>query len=268
MLADLTGRTALVTGGGQGLGLGIVERMAGQGANIIIADLNDDNAAAAVARVEELGSKGSAVHMDVTDQQSISDGVAIAYESAGRIDILANNAGVSGAPGSTGVEWRDVDWEFTWKVNVKGLSDVTEAILPQMREQQYGKIINISSVAARAARYVTAYYATTKMAVIAYTQALAREYATDNINANAIAPGRIWTAFHQEWMERRDAMGDPDVSGRAHLDVFEEAAAEVIPLGRPQTPSDIGALAAFLASEDARNITGQTIQCDGGQVMV
>ena len=151
---------------------------------------------------------------------------------------------------------------------MKGLSDVTEAILPQMREQQYGKIINISSVAARAARYVTAYYATTKMAVIAYTQALAREYATDNINVNAIAPGRIWTAFHQEWMERRDAMGDPGVTGRAHLDVFEEAAAEVIPLGRPQTPSDIGALAAFLASEDARNITGQTIQCDGGQVMV
>ncbi len=268
MLADLTGRTALVTGGGQGLGLGIVERMAGQGADIIIADLNDENAAAAVARVEELGSKGYAVHMDVTDQASISEGVALAYDAAGRIDILANNAGVSGAPGSTGTEWRDVDWEFTWRVNVKGLADVTEAILPQMREQRYGKIINISSVAARAARYVTAYYATTKMAVIAYTQALAREYAVDNINVNAIAPGRIWTAFHQEWMDRRDERGDEDVRGRDHLDVFKEAAAEVIPLGRPQTPSDIGALAAFLASEDARNITGQTIQCDGGQVMV
>ena len=69
-------------------------------------------------------------------------------------------------------------------------------------------------------------------------------------------------------MERRDAKGDPDVRGRAHVDVFEEAAAEVIPMGRPQTPSDIGALAAFLASDDAKNITGQTIQCDGGQVMV
>ena len=130
MLADLTGRTALVTGGGQGLGLGIVERMAGQGANIIIADLNDENATAAAAKVEEMGCKGFAVHMDVTDQQSISEAVALAYDSAGRIDILANNAGVSGAPGSTGTEWRDVDWEFTWKVNVKGLSDVTEAILP------------------------------------------------------------------------------------------------------------------------------------------
>ena len=267
MFADLSGRVALVTGGGQGLGLGIVERMAEQGAAIVIADLNDDNANAAVERVRELGSTGYAVHMDVTDQQSISDAVSIATESAGQIDILANNAGVSGAPGSSGVVWRDVDWEFTWKVNVKGLADVTEAVLPQMRERRYGKIINISSVAARAAKYVTAYYATTKMAVIAYTQALAREYAAENINVNAIAPGRIWTAFHQEWMQRRDEMGDPTVAGRPHVDAFEEAAAEVIPLGRPQTPRDIGALAAFLASEDARNITGQTIQCDGGQVM-
>ena len=182
MLADLTGRTALVTGGGQGLGLGIVERMAGQGADIVIADLNDENAAAAVARVEELGCKGygSAHGCDGSAEASRKVFLWPMMPQAGSI-ILANNAGVSGAPGSTGVEWRDVDWEFTWRVNVKGLSDVTEAILPQMREQRYGKIINISSVAARAARYVTAYYATTKMAVIAYTQALAREYAAENI---------------------------------------------------------------------------------------
>lgn len=268
MLVDLSGKVALVTGGGQGLGLGIATVMAEQGADIVVADLNDDNAQAAVDAMREIGRRGYAVRMDVTDQQSISDGVGAATASAGKIDILVNNAGVSGAPGSTGTEWRDVDWEFTWKVNVKGLSDVTEAVLPQMRERRSGKIVNISSVAAKAARYVTAYYATTKMAVIAYTQALAREYAAENINVNAIAPGRIWTAFHQEWMERRDAMGDPAVSGRPHLEAFEEAAAEVIPLGRPQTPRDIGALAAFLASEDARNITGQTIQCDGGQVMV
>ena len=268
MLADLSGQIAMVTGGGQGLGLGIVERMAEQGADIIIADINDDNASAAVERVRTIGVRGYACRMDVTDQLSISEAVAVATESAGRIDILVNNAGVSGAPGSTGVVWRDEDWEFTWRVNVKGLSDVTEAVLPQMLERQHGKIINISSVAARAAKYVTAYYATTKMAVIAYTQALAREYAASNINVNAIAPGRIWTAFHQEWMRLRDEQGDPAISGRPHYAAFEEAAQEVIPLGRPQTPRDIGALAAFLASPDASNITGQTIQCDGGQVMV
>ena len=144
---------------------------------------------------------------------------------------------------------------------------MTEAILPVMRERKYGKIINISSVAAKAAKYTTAYYATTKMSVIAYTQALAREFASENINVNAIAPGRIWTAFHQDWMDEREKKGDDLIKGKDKYEVFMTALKEVIPMGRPQTPSDIGALAAFLASEDAANITGQTIKCDGGQVM-
>lgn len=219
-------------------------------------------------RIEALGRKAYTARMDVTDKDSVNAGVEKITAAAGQIDILVNNAGVAGAPGSTGTAFRDIDWEFTWKVNVKGLADVTEAVLPQMRERQSGKIINIASVAARAARYITAYYATTKMSVIAYTQALAREFAAENINVNAIAPGRIWTQFHQDWMKEREALGDEAVAGKDKYDVFMASLREVIPMGRPQEPSDIGALAAFLASEEARNITGQTIQCDGGQVMV
>ena len=267
MFADLSGKVALVTGGGQGLGLGIVLKMAEQGADIAIADLSDENAASAASLVEALGRKAYTARMDVTDADSVSAGVASITSAAGQIDILVNNAGVAGAPGSTGTAFRDVDWEFTWKVNVKGLADVTEAILPQMRERKAGKIINISSVAAKAAKYITAYYATTKMSVIAYTQALAREFAAENINVNAIAPGRIWTQFHQDWMKEREALGDEAVAGKDKYDVFMASLKEVIPMGRPQEPSDIGALAVFLASEEARNITGQTIQCDGGQVM-
>lgn len=268
MLADLSGKIAVVTGGGQGLGLGIVLRMAEQGADIAIADLSEENASAAAEQVRALGRKAYMAKMDVTNKDSAQAAINQILDEAGQIDILVNNAGVAGAPGSTGVAFRDVDWEFTWKVNVKGLADVTEAVLPHMRERQYGKIVNISSVAARAARYVTAYYATTKMAVIAYTQAVAREFAAENINSNAIAPGRIWTAFHQDWMAEREKQGDTSVAGKDRLEVFEEAAKAVIPMGRPQSPSDIGAVAAFLASDDASNITGQTIQCDGGQVMV
>lgn len=268
MFADLSGKVALVTGGGQGLGLGIVLKMAEQGADIAIADLNVENAADAARQVEVLGRKAYTARMDVTDKDSVNAGVEKITAAAGQIDILVNNAGVAGAPGSTGTAFRDIDWEFTWKVNVKGLADVTEAVLPQMRERQSGKIINIASVAARAARYITAYYATTKMSVIAYTQALAREFAAENINVNAIAPGRIWTQFHQDWMKEREALGDEAVAGKDKYDVFMASLREVIPMGRPQEPSDIGALAAFLASEEARNITGQTIQCDGGQVMV
>ncbi len=267
MFADLSGKVALVTGGGQGLGLGIVLKMAEQGADIAIADLSEENAASAASQVEALGRKAYTARMDVTDGDSVNAGVASITAAAGQIDILVNNAGVAGAPGSTGTAFRDIDWEFTWKVNVKGLADVTEAVLPQMRERQAGKIINISSVAAKAAKYITAYYATTKMSVIAYTQALAREFAAENINVNAIAPGRIWTQFHQDWMKEREAMGDEAVAGKDKYEVFMASLKEVIPMGRPQEPSDIGALAVFLASEEARNITGQTIQCDGGQVM-
>ncbi len=267
MLADLSGKVAVVTGGGQGLGLGIVLRMAEQGADIAIADLSEENANSAAEQVRALGRKAYTAKMNVTDKSSISAAIEKILSEAGQIDILVNNAGVAGAPGSTGVDYRDEDWEFTWQVNVKGLADVTEAVLPHMRERKYGKIINISSVAAKAARFVTSYYATTKMAVIAYTQAVAREFAAENINSNAIAPGRIWTAFHQDWMDEREKKGDEALIGKDRYEVFETAAKEVIPLGRPQTPSDIGALAAFLASEDASNITGQVIQCDGGQVM-
>ncbi len=267
MLADLSGKTALVTGGAQGLGLGIARKLAEQGADVAIADMKEEEADNAAKEIHSMGRKSCRFYLDVTDQSSIKQVAAEMADKVGPVDILINNAGVSGASGATGMGFRDVDWEFTWRVNVKGLADMTEAILPQMRERHYGKIINISSVAARNARYLTAYYATTKMAVIAYTQALAKEVAQDNINVNAIAPGRIWTAFHQDWMANRQKQGDLAVSSKDTYSVFETAARETIPMGRPQTPEDIGALAAFLVSEDARNITGQTIQCDGGQVM-
>ena len=261
MIADLKGKTAIVTGGGQGLGFGISTKIAEQGANLIITDLDERN----MKTIEDLAKKNNVkslyLEMDVTSKDSVTEAIGKALKFS-KIDILVNNAGVPGAPGSTGTRWRDIDWDFTWKVNVKGLHEVTEAVLPHMLENKSGKIINISSVAARAARYQTAYYATTKMAVISYTQALAREFGSSNINVNAIAPGRIYTQFHKDWVENRKKIGD-------ELDLFsKESLSSVMPLGRAQSPEDIGSLAAFLASDDAKNITGQTIQCDGGQVMV
>ena len=261
MIADLSGKTAIVTGGGQGLGFGISTKIAGQGANIIVTDLDDRNKSAVEELAKKKNVKSLYLEMDVTDSSTITDAIGKAIEFS-NIDILVNNAGVPGAPGSTGTRWRDEDWDFTWKVNVKGLHEVTEAVLPHMIENESGKIINISSVAAKAAKYQPAYYATTKMAVISYTQALAREFGVSNINVNAIAPGRILTQFHKDWVDNRKKLGDTTT------DLFsKESLSSVMPLGRAQSPEDIGALAAFLASEDAKNITGQTIQCDGGQVM-
>jgi meso-butanediol dehydrogenase/(S,S)-butanediol dehydrogenase/diacetyl reductase len=269
MIADLTGSTALITGAGQGIGRGIALVMAGQGADIAVADLPSGSATDVAKEVEALGRKAIVVDLDVTDKQQCADAVARVIDEWGRMDILVNNAGVAGAPGSLPTRpGRDVDWEFTWQVNVKGVADMTEAALPHLKERRSGKIVNTASVAARAPLYNTAYYATTKMAVIAYTQAVAKEMAPYNVNVNAVCPGRLYTAFHQDWLIGREQAGDQAVVGRDHHEVFEEALKEVIPLGREQAPEDIGAMVAFLASESACNITGQSIQVDGGQVMV
>ncbi len=269
MFADLTARTALVTGGGQGIGRGIALVMAEQGADVAIADLPSGPGPEVAKEIEAVGRRALALQLDVTDKGQAQQAVADVIHAWGHLDILVNNAGIAGAPGGPGTgNVRDIDWELTWKVNMKGLADVTEAAIPHFRERNYGKIINIASVAARAPRFASAYYATTKSGVITYTQAVAKEMAPHNVNVNAICPGRLWTQFHQDWLTNREAQGDETVVGRDHHDVFEEAVKVAMPLGREQTPQDIGKLAAFLASEDARNITGQSIQVDGGQVMV
>ncbi len=268
MLADLTGRTALVTGGGQGIGRGIVLTLARQGADVAIADINDDTAAAVAKEVEGLGRKAMTVHMNVLEKDTVDKGVADVIAHFGHLDILVNNAGVSGAPGSTGVSWRDEDWDFTWRVNVKGLMWVTEAVIPHFKERRFGKIVNIASVAGRINRYPTAYYGTSKGAVIQYTKACAAEWAPYNINVNGVCPGRLWTQFWQDWIGTRIEQGDPTTEGKTAEEVFEESSRASIPLGRAQTPEDMGAMTAFLVSEDAKNITGQSIQVDGGIVMV
>ena len=246
MIADLSGKTAIITGGGQGLGFGISTKIAGQGANIIVTDLDDRNKSA----VEELAKKNNVkslyLEMDVTDPNTIAHAIGKAIEFS-NIDILVNNAGVPGAPGSTGTRWRDEDWDFTWKVNVKGLHEVTEAVLPHMIENESGKIINISSVAAKAAKYQTAYYATTKMAVISYTQALAREFGVSNINVNAIAPGAFSSEMLDGMIER---IGD-----------FSQA----FPRKRICTPEQMDSTLLFLVSPSSECVTGTCIKIDDGQ---
>ena len=269
MIADLTGKTAIVTGGGQGIGRGIALTMAGQGADIAIADLPSGKGPSVAKEVEALGRKAMVIDLNVMEKAQGAAAIQRVIDEWGHLDILVNNAGVAGAPGSLPTQpGRDEDWELTWRVNVKGLADITAAALPHFKERNWGKVINIASVAGRAPLYNTVHYATTKMAVITFTQALAKEMAPYSVNVNAVCPGRLYTQFWEEWMDNREAAGDEAVVGRDHHDVFEEALKAVMPLGREQSPEDIGAMVAFLASESARNITGQSIQVDGGQVMV
>ena len=278
MIADLTGKNALVTGGGQGIGRGIALKLAEQGANIAIADINDAGAAEVVAEIESMGRESFAVHIDVTDNQSVSSAICKVIKEFGHLDILINNAGIGRVEGKAG-GGLDEDWEENWNtvmdINVQGVMRCTKAVVGHFIERKYGKIINTASGAGRgpiwwgppsgAPGYANA-YGPSKAAVINYTQYCAATLGPHNINVNAICPGRVWTKFHDVAISER-MRSDTSLAGANPQDVFNEDVANLIPLARSQTPEEIGILVAFLVSDDASSITGQSIHIDGGQRM-
>ena len=269
MLADLTGRVALVTGGGRGIGRGISLALAEQGADIAVADLVEGNAADVAEEVRQHGRRSSAMAMDVTDRSSVEAAVSDALEQLGQIDILVNNAGIIGASGM----WErdsssDEDWNETFQVNVRGIVIVTEAVQGHMIQRGSGRIINIASIAGRQGSPDIPHYSTSKAAVISWTQSNALQLASHRITVNAICPGLLWTPMWEAIAQRRSRLGSTqthtDVQGLPGRELFETVVDQTMPMKREQTPEDIGKLAAFLASDDAKNITGQAINVDGG----
>ena len=264
---DVNGLVALVTGGGRGIGRGIVLALARNGADVVIADIDAENAAATAEDVADLGRRSHTVEMDVTDQESVDAAVRDTQDRFGQIDVLVNNAGVVSAPGWTGrVDENEADWDIVYEVNVKGVDRVTQAVSPGMKERRFGKIINISSVAGRRGNPGLSAYSASKAACISITQAAALELAPHNINVNAICPGLLWTPMWNVLATRQVSLFE-DAAARTPREQFESMVARSTPLGREQTPEDIGNLAAFLASQYARNITGQAINVNGGSQM-
>ena len=182
MLADLSSRTALVTGGGQGIGRGIALKLAEQGADVAIADINDEGAVAVVDEVKAFNQKGMAVHMDVTDNASVDKCVNDVIAEFGHLDILVNNAGIGRLPGNAGTGLDD-DWEQNWNavmdINVQGIMRCTKAVIGHFMERKYGKIVNTASGAGRGPIWwgppkglagMSNPYGPSKAAVISYTQ--------------------------------------------------------------------------------------------------
>ncbi len=263
---DVTGRSAVVTGAGRGIGRGISLVLARNGAHVAVADINLESAQKVAAEVTYFGRRSLGVSLDVTDQESTDRMVGKAIESFGRIDILVNNAGVIGAEGWEQREKPDEDdWDLTFEVNVKGIARVTDAIVPSMKENRYGKIINIASIAARQGSPGNPPYPVSKAGVISLTQSQALELAPHNINVNAICPGLLWTPMFERIIDRSAVRPNPE--GKSDRELFMDSVAAGIPLGREQTPEDIGNLASFLASDYACNITGQSINVSGGRFM-
>lgn len=264
---DLNGKVAIVTGAGRGIGRAIAEKMAEYGAKVVVADLAVESAVRVAEDLTQDGHDVEAIAVDVTRASSVERMVRGTVARFGQVDILVNNAGVIASPG-----WEernrpnDRDWDMIYSVNVKGVSKTTDAVVKQMRRRSYGKIVNIASVAGRQGNPGNPPYNVSKAGVISLTQSYALELAPDNINVNAICPGLLWTPMWERIAKRQIRM-DQSTSKISPRRMFDRVVAERIPLGREQTPEDIGNLAVFLASDLAENITGQAINVNGGSRM-
>ncbi|MDE2966011.1 MAG: glucose 1-dehydrogenase [Chloroflexota bacterium] len=262
-MGRLNGKVALVTGAARGIGKGIATELAREGASIVICDLLIDDAVRTAGELQdEHGVTALALEMDVTSEDSIESQVAEAVSQMGQIDILVNNAGVP--PDNFGADETEEDWDRCYEVNLKGIWKVTSVVAPHFKEQGGGKIVNIASIAGRIGGGMASYSAS-KAGAISITQSQAAELGRFNINVNAICPGLLWTDLWRQ-IEGMFA-GDHTEEVVDRRERFEAVIASNMPLQREQTPSDIGKAAVFFASDDAQNITGQSLNVDGGMRM-
>ena len=252
MELDLKDRVALVTGAGSPIGFGraIALTLAREGCHIIANDINFEEAGQAAAEVKALGRKAIPVKSDVAVSAEVKDMVGTSLDKFGKIDILVNNAGASFARGPF-AEQKEEDWDKDINLNLKGFMLCARAVLPQMLERKYGKIINISSGTAKCGAPEFEAYAATKAGIGGFSKSLALELATSGINVNCVAPGCAVTNF---------VGGKMDSGLKRMIDTR-------VPQKRATVPQDIANMVAFLASDVSSNITGQMFSVDGGLTM-
>ena len=261
----LAGKVAVVTGGGSGIGRGIVLALAREGADVAIPDIQVMNAEKVAEEVKGLGRTSFAMKTDVTSSADVKGMVDRAKDVLGKIDILVNNAGMAAPPGMPFTNNTEEDWDRTFAVNTKSVFLTSKAIAPYFIERKAGRIINIASIAGPLSALTMPPYSVAKQGVITFTRVVAKELAPHGITVNAICPGVLWTAFWEK-LAAHIAATNPAFAGMTARQVFDKRVADVVPMKCEQTPEDIGNCAAFLASEEARYITGQSINVDGGCV--
>jgi len=245
-MTQLDGRVAIVTGGGQGIGLGVASCLARAGAQVLIADAVQDRVARAVAEIKALGGHALGANIDVTRADSVNGLVHTALTHFGKIDILVNNAGVVVVKPIA--QQTEADWDRVLDVNLKGVFLCCHRVVQEMIKQKSGAIVNIASIAAFHYTVPHVPYAASKAGVVALTRDLAYEVARHGVRVNAIAPGPIETPM----------------MGTAITQQQKEAYAKGIPLGRLGQPQDIGNAVTFLVSDEASFITGATLPVSGG----
>ncbi len=244
-LFRLEGKVAIVTGAGNGIGKTTAKMMAGLGAIVIACDIEEGNVAATVEEIVAEGWKAESHYCDITQPDLVKKLVERVVDNHGTIDILVNNGATLGG-GKRVEEVDEREFDRLINVNLKGVYNFIEAVLPTMRGNQYGKIVSVSSVAALAGDFTDIHYSAAKGGVIAMSKTLARELSLEKINVNVVAPGLINTRMAHEWefgpaLERFHRIGEPE---------------------------DVAAAICFLASEAAGYFSGQVISPNGGEYML
>ena len=256
---SITGKVALVTGAGQGIGRGIALRLAKDGADIAIVDKNGKTLAVVAKEIQALGRRVTTFLADVSDRAQVYAAVDHAEKELDGFDIMVNNAGIAQVQAISNVTPEEVDRIF--KVNVQGVLWGIQAAAKKFKVLGHkGKIINASSIAGHDGFALLGIYSATKFAVRALTQAAAREFASDGITVNAYCPGVVGTDM---WVEIDKRMAE--VTG-AEIGATYKKYIEGIALGRAETPEDVAALVSYLAGPDSDYMTGQAPLIDGGMV--
>jgi NAD(P)-dependent dehydrogenase (short-subunit alcohol dehydrogenase family) len=250
MELGLEGKVALVTGAGSpvGFGRGIALMLAKYGCDVAVNDIDLEGAQKTAKDIEALGKKALAIKADITKTAEVKEMVRKILDKFGRIDILVNNAGRTTTP-TPFVETPEKNWEIVFNLNIYGTFYCTKAVLPQMIERKSGKIINIASGAGISGMPRCVHYGASKAAIIAFTKGLSKEVIGQGINVNAVAPG----------------VGDTNFLKTGNFPPGElERAIATVPTRRSTTPEDVGNMVAYLASDLAKQVVGQTYLVDGG----
>jgi 3-oxoacyl-[acyl-carrier protein] reductase len=247
MVMRFENKVSVVTGGNRGIGWQVVTKLASEGANLVIVDLNQDNGVP-LDDTSDLANQIWSLKVDITSKSDVEEAFQKIHQKFGRIDVLVNCAGIN-APGKI-IELTEAQWDRMMAVNVKGTLFCCQAVYNIMANQKYGKIINLSSISGKRAGAAGVHYSVSKAAVIMLTRCLARELAEFQVNVNAIAPAFTDTPMNSYFTPAQ-----------------VQKTTKNIPLGRIAVPEEMANVIAFLASEDSSFITGEVINVNGGSLM-